>query len=347
VREGQTERLPHHLRGGGRAQELAAPSRRAAGPAGEGRRLVEAHEPVGEARAERLDRARVLALRRGERDPAGDDDPRQVATAGESEHRRGKSLVAGGDAEHPRAPGQGADLAAHDDRGVVAIGQAVHHPRRPLRAAVAGVRAVGGERQPAGVANGFRRRAHEEADLPVARVVAEGHRTPVGLPQATVSAEDQVGRPGRLGRGPSHARVLGEAEDVAARRLPKPSCRQRHAPRGPLPARAHLSGIGVAQQLGDPWHTARHAHAGRPSRGRIALDAISGGRSAKDGERADPWGARFGQVIPRRLRSGRVRPAGSTPPDPTGPSPCPRSRSRGTRRAGWTPWGRCRPASAP
>ena len=54
---GDAEGLGHHLRGGRRAEELAAASRGAAGAAREDGRLLEAHEAVGEARAERLDRA--------------------------------------------------------------------------------------------------------------------------------------------------------------------------------------------------------------------------------------------------------------------------------------------------
>ena len=64
VGEREAEGLAHHLRGGGGAEELAAPARRAAGAAGQGRGVFEGHEAVGEPRAQRLHRARVLAARR-------------------------------------------------------------------------------------------------------------------------------------------------------------------------------------------------------------------------------------------------------------------------------------------
>ena len=119
----QAQRLGHHLRGGGGAEELAAAPGRAAGAAGERRGLVEGHEVVREPGPERLHRPEVLAALGGERHPAGDDHSRQVGAAGERQHRGGKALVAGRDAEDARAPRQRADLAAHHHRGVVAEGR--------------------------------------------------------------------------------------------------------------------------------------------------------------------------------------------------------------------------------
>ena len=61
MRHGQPERLRDDLSGGGGAEELAAAAGRRAGAAAEVGRLLERHEPVREARAERLDGAGVLA----------------------------------------------------------------------------------------------------------------------------------------------------------------------------------------------------------------------------------------------------------------------------------------------
>ena len=79
VRHGQAERLGDDLRGRRRAEELAAAARRGAGAAAEVGRLLERDEPVGEARAERLHGAGVLAARGGRVTPPGTIAPGELA----------------------------------------------------------------------------------------------------------------------------------------------------------------------------------------------------------------------------------------------------------------------------
>ena len=109
------------------------------------RRLRERDEPVGEARADRLRLARILAVAGGQGDSAGHDHRGQVAAGGEGHGHGGQPLVAGGHAHHRLARGQRADEPPQDDGGVVAIGEAVEHAARPLGASVAGIGAEGGE----------------------------------------------------------------------------------------------------------------------------------------------------------------------------------------------------------
>ena len=75
--------------------------------------------------------------------------------------------------------------------GVVAVGQAVHHAGRALRAAVAGVGAEAGEGDAADALELLGRRLHQQADLPVAGVVAERDRRAVGGADAAGGAENQ------------------------------------------------------------------------------------------------------------------------------------------------------------
>ncbi len=145
VRQCQPQRLGNDLRGRGGAQELATAAGRGAGAATQLGRLLQADLAVGEARADRLDRAGVLALDRWEGDSARHQDRRQMRGAGQGHQHRRQALVAGRHADHRMAGGQRADQAAEHLRGVVAVGQAVEHPLGALGAPVARVGAIAGE----------------------------------------------------------------------------------------------------------------------------------------------------------------------------------------------------------
>ena len=123
--------------------------------------------------------------------PPGTTIPGRSAAPGQRQHRRRQPLVAGGDADHAGAAGQRSDQPPHGDGRVVAIGQAVEHARRALRAAVARIADVGGKRHDARVAQRLGRRSHQETDLPVAGVEAERDRTSVGLAQPALGADDE------------------------------------------------------------------------------------------------------------------------------------------------------------
>ena len=83
--------------------------------------LVERDLAVGEARADRLHLARVLAVRRRQRHAAGHEHARQVAQRRQRQHHRGQPLVAGRHAEHALARRQRADQPPQHDRRVVAV----------------------------------------------------------------------------------------------------------------------------------------------------------------------------------------------------------------------------------
>ena len=93
--------------------------------------------------------------------------------------------------EHPFAPRQRPDQPAEDDRGVIAIGQAVHHPGRSLRPAVAGVGDHPGERHDIEPAQLLGRLLDEQADLPVPRVISQRDRLAIGRAQPALGAQDQ------------------------------------------------------------------------------------------------------------------------------------------------------------
>ena len=168
--------------GGGGAEELAAAAGAGAGPAAELGGLLERELAVGEAGADGLDLAGVLALaraaasrRRGRGRRAGRCMPaRAIIIAG-----RPLSQVA--TPSTPLRVRQRADQAAEDDGRVVAVGQAVHHAGRALGAAVA--RVGDHARRTATTPSRLQllgRRLHQQADLPVAGVIAQRDRRAVG-----------------------------------------------------------------------------------------------------------------------------------------------------------------------
>ena len=212
----EAQRLRDHLRGGGGAEELAAAPGRGAGAAADVARFRERDEPVREAGADRLRLARVLAVAGGQGHAAGNDHRGQVAAGGEGHGHRRQPLVAGGHAHHRLARGQRAHEAPQDDGGVVAVGQAVEHAGRALRASVAGIGAERGERNAAEPADLLRGGLDEEADLPVPGVIAERERRAVRIADAAEGAEhEHLGAP-QVGGRPAHSDVLRPAEDVAA-----------------------------------------------------------------------------------------------------------------------------------
>ncbi len=206
VAERHPERLGHDLRRRRGAEELAAAAGRRAGGAAELGGLAHRQLAVREAHADRLHRARVLAHGRRQRHAAGHDDDRQVALRRQREHHRGQALVARRHAHHAAPRGQRPDQAAEHDRGVVAVGEALHHPERALRAPVARVAHEARERRRATAVELLRGLLHEQADLPVSRVVPERDRPPVRCADAALRAEDQELRAAQAARLPAHAR---------------------------------------------------------------------------------------------------------------------------------------------
>ena len=86
---------------------------------------------------------------------------------------------------------------------------------------------------------------HEQADLPVARVVPERDRPPVRRADAALRAEDQELRAAQAPRLPAHAGVLREAEEIAARRVPQQVGVERQRADRPRRVREDRIQIGV------------------------------------------------------------------------------------------------------
>ena len=216
MRQRQAEPFRHHLGGGRGAQELAAAAGAAARPAAHGLGVLQADQAVRVAGADGLHQAGVLGIGRRQGDAAGHDHARFAAQPGHRQQHGRQPLVAGGYPQHSAARRQRARQAAQHDGGVVAVGQAVEHARRALRASVARVGAERRERNAATVAQGVGGRLHQQAHLPVAGVQAERDRRPVRRTHTALRAEDHERRLGGLGRLPAHGHVVGEPEQVAA-----------------------------------------------------------------------------------------------------------------------------------
>ena len=145
VGQRQAKRLADDLGGGGRPQKLAATAGRAAGAAAELRRLRQRELAVRKAGTDGLNRPGVFAVRGRQSDTAGNQHGRKIVHRRKGDHHRRQTFVAGGHAEYASARWQRSDQPAQHLSRVVAVGQAVHHARRTLGTAVAGVAAEAGE----------------------------------------------------------------------------------------------------------------------------------------------------------------------------------------------------------
>ena len=249
VRNREPEGLGDDLRGGSGSEELTAATGGRAGAAAEVGGLVERDELVRETRSQRLHGACVLAAPGRQRDPSGDDCSREVAERSDRHQHRRQALVAGADADHAPAVRQAAHEPAQHECRVVAVGQRVEHAGRALRPAVARVRDVCGERQPAEAVELHRGLANEQSDLPVAGVVAERDGRAVVGANAAERREEQELVASDLRRLPAHAGVLREAEHVAGRALLQERVRQRQSPFGPCRGRLDLEEVGAVRRL--------------------------------------------------------------------------------------------------
>ena len=236
MRQGQAQRLGHHLRGGRRSQELTTAAGRTAGPASQVGCLVQRNESMRESGSEGLDGARIFAALGRQRDAAGNQHGRQVQLGGQGHHHGGQSLVAGGHAEHPDPLRQGSDQPAEDNGRVIAIRQAIEHAHRALGATITGIGYTGSERQRLAVSKRLSRRPREETNLPMARVVAQRDGATIFGPDSALGAEDEELLAAQFGRVPSHARILSHAEEVPAGSLAQHRLGQREFPGRTRPA---------------------------------------------------------------------------------------------------------------
>ena len=219
MHESQAQRFGHNLGGRCSAEELAAAAGRSAGAAAQFGGLFHCDFAVGEAGADGLYFAGVLAVAGGKGYAAGHDHNRQFALRREGDHHRRQTLVASADAHDPLSCRQRPDQAAQDDGGVVSVGQRVHHPGRALRTAITGVGHEAGKRHHSQLFEPRGRGLHQQADLPVAGMVAESDRRAVRRADAALCAENEELGIAQAAGAPAHAGVLREAEDVAAGRV--------------------------------------------------------------------------------------------------------------------------------
>jgi hypothetical protein len=212
----QTERLGNYLACGGRPQELAPTTGTAASPAAKlgGRR--QSYFAVRIACAERLHSAGILGPFGRQSYSTRNEHAGQVDHAGQGQHHRRQSLIAGGHAQDAAPAWKGADEPAQHDGGVVAIGQTVEHARGPLRASIAGIGATAGKWDGSQAFQFFRRRPHEKSDFPMTGVIAQGNRTAIVGAQTARGAEDQELRTEHFARRPAHAGVLRQPEQITA-----------------------------------------------------------------------------------------------------------------------------------
>jgi hypothetical protein len=146
---------------------------------------------VRKPRADGLDLARVLGILGQQRDAARDQDAGQIVHGGERHHHRGQALIAGRDTHHAFPGGQRTDEPAENHCRIVTIRQGIEHAGSPLAPAVTGVGTVAGKRDRAQRFQLPSRRFHEQADFPMAAVVAERDRLAVGGTQAAVRGKQQ------------------------------------------------------------------------------------------------------------------------------------------------------------
>jgi len=132
--------------------------------------------------------------------------------------------------DHAGCGWQRPDQPSHDDGRIVPVGQTVEHAGRALRSPVARIAAIDRERESSRGAQRFGGAAHEQADLPVAGVIAERDRLALLGTKAAHRADDHILRSAERVRAPAHSGVLGQAEDVAARFGAQHFRRQRQTP---------------------------------------------------------------------------------------------------------------------
>ena len=211
------ERLGHDLRRRRRARGTGSRRRGWRRPGSRARR-----PPPGSARRASSGRRSTGSCRRprpragGSVTPPGTSTPGRCSTPARASIMAGRPLSQVATPSTPLRRGQRADQAAEDDRRVVAVGQAVHHPGRPLGPAVARVGDHPGERRHARALAAPRpppapagRSPSAPCDTPARSACRPGRAGPPGC------SGSGTGR-GRTSRGvPAHPGVLAQAEQVA------------------------------------------------------------------------------------------------------------------------------------
>ena len=165
-----------------------------------------------ESSADGLHLGGVFSDRRRQHHAAGNQDARQVRRPRQGHHHRGQTFITSRDAQDALPSRQGPDQPPKNLSRVIAVSQAVHHAGRPLGSSITGIGAKAREWNTARSLQLFRGGFHEQADFPVARVVAKRHRRAVRGADAALRAKDEELFAIQLGGIPAHADILAHAK---------------------------------------------------------------------------------------------------------------------------------------
>src|ERR1017187_595575 len=201
----EPKRLSNYLRGCGCAKKLATTARRGASATTYLRRILERNLPLREAHTDGLHLARIFARFGKERHSSRNEDTRQRAGRSERHHHRGQALVAGRHSDNPFARRQRTHQSPEHDSGIIAVGQRIQHPVRPLSAAVARIGACACVWDAVLIAEFAGGLGYQESYLPMARVEAKRNRRSVLRAHSAMSAEDQKLRVKQARRFPTHS----------------------------------------------------------------------------------------------------------------------------------------------
>ena len=213
--EREADGLSHHLRRRRRTEELAPAAGGGTGPAAEVGGFLKRDQAVAVAGADRLNLSGIFAVLRRQRHAAGNDDAGEIGQPADCHEHRRESLVARRNPKHPLPQRERSGEPPQHRGGIVAVRETVEHARRSLAAAITGIGTEAGEGNLAEPAQLLRRRLDKEPDLPVAGVVAEGHRPAIRGTHTPLRGEDEKLRIGRSRSGPAHADVLRQPEEIA------------------------------------------------------------------------------------------------------------------------------------
>ena len=126
----------------------------------------------------------------------------------QGDHHGRQTLVTRRHAKDTTSGRQGPYQSPEDHRRIITVRQAVHHAGRPLRAPVARIGAESGKRDASERGQFFRRGLHQQANLPVTRVVTQGYGRTICRTDTTLGAQNEILLPVQFGRVPAHAGIL-------------------------------------------------------------------------------------------------------------------------------------------
>ncbi len=122
----------------------------------------------------------------------------------------------------------------------MAVREAINHAVSALGAAIARVGTKAREGNGLQSAKFVRRRMDQQADLPVAGMIAQRDGTPIGRAKSALRAENQKVFASDFSRIPSHASILRKPKKIAAWAVPEQFLCQRQTAGRPASAGLHL-----------------------------------------------------------------------------------------------------------